>query len=236
VSEHGVRSGFGFESTWPAFAINWMTEWERTRNTKWRDKILVGMKSMLEEAPPGQPLLLEGGYDPETGKLYDEGANGGTIAPLFGGPEICFQLQQMIDYPEFWDAWLKVAGSPGSSAVLRSYAAMMRKDPQLAQGVWGGGRGAANAAAQPAAAGDAAAARGGRAGRGARGAGGGARGAEASVPQGGRYTALPTKLEGPDYPNAVDVVPGRPETAGDGHRLLEMIELLDLAGDQLPKQ
>ena len=29
VSEHGVRSGFGFESTWPAFAINWMTtEWE----------------------------------------------------------------------------------------------------------------------------------------------------------------------------------------------------------------
>ena len=26
-----MRSGFGFESAWPAFAINSMTEWERTR-------------------------------------------------------------------------------------------------------------------------------------------------------------------------------------------------------------
>ena len=196
------------------------------------------VKSMLEQAPSGQPLLLEGGYDPETGKLYDEGAGGGVIAPLFGGPEICFQLQQMIDYPEFWDAWLKVAGSQGSSAVLRSYAAMMTKQPQLAQNVWGGrGRGNDNADAQPPAAGDdaarGAAARG---GRGGRGGGGGCprRGSKRSARRSVHGT--PTKIEGPDYPYPVDVVPGRPETAGDGHRLLELIELLDLAGDQLPKQ
>ncbi len=240
ASERGVRSGFGFESTWPAFAINWMTEWERTRDTKWRDKIIVGMKSMIEQAPPGQPLLLEGGYDPETGKLYDEGASGGTIAPLFGGPEICFQLHQMIDYPEFWDAWLKVAAN--GSGPLRAYAAYVRKDTQTLQNSWArGGRGGNNNDGQQPAAGDEQAGAdarggGGRGNRGGRGGGGGARGAEASVPQGGRFSAKPTIIDGPDYPNAFEAVAGRPETAGDGHRLLELIEMLDFAGQYLPAQ
>lgn len=31
---------------WLAYAGNWMTEWERTGNTKYRDKIIAGMKSI----------------------------------------------------------------------------------------------------------------------------------------------------------------------------------------------
>ena len=31
---------------WLAYAGNWMTEWERTQNTKYRDKIITGMKSI----------------------------------------------------------------------------------------------------------------------------------------------------------------------------------------------
>jgi hypothetical protein len=224
-SPSGVRSGFGFESTWPAFAINWMTEWERTKDTRWRDKIIAGMKSMIDEAPPGRPLLLEGGYDPETGKLVDDGGNvdQGNIAPLFGGPEICFQLHQMIDYPEFWDRWMQVAST--GSGPLKGFVAMVRKDDALAQQVWGGGRG------------------GGRGGRGAASAeaqgedargGRGARGAEVNVPSGGRYDNKPTIIKGPDYPAPFEAVPGRPETAGDGHRLLEWIEQLEFAPQYVP--
>ena len=31
---------------WLAYAGNWMTEWERTGNTAYRDKIVTGMKSI----------------------------------------------------------------------------------------------------------------------------------------------------------------------------------------------
>jgi len=31
---------------WLAFAGNWMTEWERTGDTRWRDKILAGVESL----------------------------------------------------------------------------------------------------------------------------------------------------------------------------------------------
>jgi hypothetical protein len=49
--------------------------------------------------------------------------------------------------------------------------------------------------------------------------------------------AFATKLktiEGPDVPAAIQEVPGRPEAAGDGQRMLNIIECLDLAGQYLP--
>jgi hypothetical protein len=198
ASAYPMHSGFGFESTWPAFAINWMTEYERTRDPRWRDKILVGMKTMLEIAPPGQPLSIEGGYDPATGRLYDEGGGTGTLVALFGGPEICFQLMQEIDYPEFWTAWTEMA-SRGSGRLL-AYAAQVRNDPAMGRRVWGGGGTE-------------------------RGGGGGMRAAFS--------TQLHT-VSGPDVPAALQEAPGRPEAAGDGQRMLNIIECLDLAGQYLP--
>jgi hypothetical protein len=81
---------------WFAFCGNWMTEWERTGDTKWRDKILAGVDSILAmpywirsgvldglnpdlgKDENGQSRIgrLKGGgsmtvgYDPATGKLY----------------------------------------------------------------------------------------------------------------------------------------------------------------------
>jgi YetA-like protein len=81
---------------WLALAGNWMTEWERTGDTKWRDKIIAGVDSILAmkywmksgvfnglnpdlpKNPDGTPKLgpLKGGgsmtvgYDPATGKLF----------------------------------------------------------------------------------------------------------------------------------------------------------------------
>ncbi len=145
ASAYPMHSGFGFESTWPAFAINWMTEYERTRDPRWRDKILIGMKTMMEIAPPGQPLSIEGGYDPATGRFYDEGGGTGTLVALFGGPEICFQLMQEIDYPEFWTAWTEMA-SRGSGRLL-AYAAQVRNDPAMGRRVWAGAEPSAAAVA-----------------------------------------------------------------------------------------
>jgi hypothetical protein len=196
ASAYPMHSGFGFESTWPAFAINWMTEWERTRDPRWRDKILVGMKTMLEIAPPGQPLSIEGGYDPVTGRLYDEGGGTGQLVALFGGPEICFQLMQEIDYPEFWKAWTEMA-SRGNGRLL-AYAASVRQDPEMGRKVWAGLD---------------------------RGVGGSIRQAFS--------TQLHT-VAGPDVAATLQEVPGRPEAAGDGQRMLNIIECLDLAGKYLP--
>ena len=41
---------------WFAFAGNWMTEWERTGDTKWRDRILAGVDSIM-----AMPYWLESG-------------------------------------------------------------------------------------------------------------------------------------------------------------------------------
>ena len=57
---------------WLAYAGNWMTEWERTGNEAYRDKIIAGMKSIAalpSRAFPG-PLAL--GFDPASGIITSE--------------------------------------------------------------------------------------------------------------------------------------------------------------------
>ena len=67
---------------WLAFVSNWMTEWERTGDAKWRDKILAGI-----EMPRAMPLGLRTGknllygYDPATGKLYQLSDEVGALQP-----------------------------------------------------------------------------------------------------------------------------------------------------------
>ena len=60
---------------WLAYAGNWMTEWERTGNTTYRDKIIAGMKSIA--ALPNRlftgPKAL--GFDPSTGIITTENHN-----------------------------------------------------------------------------------------------------------------------------------------------------------------
>jgi len=95
---------------WLAFIGNWMTEWERTGNTKWRDKIMAGVESM--SAMPlgmrtGRNLVM--GYDPDTGRLYQLDDQPGTynLATIMGGAEVAFQVSQMIDDPRWDKLWLQ---------------------------------------------------------------------------------------------------------------------------------
>ena len=93
---------------WLAFAGNWMTEWERTGDNKWRDKIVAGMDSVAA-MPFG---FLTGpnqvyGYDPKTGKLYALEQRIGTynLATIMGGAEVVFELNELIDHAGWKKAW-----------------------------------------------------------------------------------------------------------------------------------
>ena len=95
---------------WLAFVSNWMTEWERTGDTKWRDKILAGVES-LARMPlglrTGKNLLF--GYDPATGKLYQLSDEAGqyNLATIMGGAEVVFELNLMLDDERWQKLWLQ---------------------------------------------------------------------------------------------------------------------------------
>jgi hypothetical protein len=93
---------------WLAFIGNWMTEWERTGDTKWRDKIVKGMDSVAA-MPFG---FLTGpeqvyGYDPKTGQLWALENRVGTynLATIMGGGEVVFELNELIDHAGWKKAW-----------------------------------------------------------------------------------------------------------------------------------
>jgi hypothetical protein len=96
---------------WLAFIGNWMTEWERTGNTRYRDKIMVGMDS-IAKMPYG---FLSGpnnlfGYDPKTGELhtlYDDPYGTYNLTTIMGGAEVVFELNELIDHPGWKRAWLQ---------------------------------------------------------------------------------------------------------------------------------
>ena len=96
---------------WLACAGNWMTEWERTGEPKYRDKILAGMDS-IAQMPYGfmtGPNTLYG-YDPKTGRLYplvEDGFGTYNLQVIQGGAEVAFELNQLIDHPGWQKAFLE---------------------------------------------------------------------------------------------------------------------------------
>ncbi len=143
---------------WLAFAGNWMTEWERTGNTKYRDKILTGMDCIVKMPywfKTGKNLVF--GYDPATGKLFplDQKPSDYNLATIMGGAEVIFELNELIDHPGWQKAWLQYCrltsapadvltkdqatgqeGNDGSYARpdrLAAYAYMKTKNPAFAK-------------------------------------------------------------------------------------------------------
>ena len=143
---------------WLAFAGNWMTEWERTGNTKYRDKILAGMDCIVKMPygfKTGKNLVF--GYDPQTGKLFalDTVAGDYNLATIMGGAEVIFELNEMIDHPGWQKAWLQfcrltsapaevitkdqATGQEGSDGTwarpdrLAAYAYLKTKNPAFAK-------------------------------------------------------------------------------------------------------
>lgn len=96
---------------WLALVGNWMTEWERTGDKQYHDRIMVGV-NCLYDMPYG---FFSGnraafGYDPKTYKLYrlDENDIGFLhLSVLMGGPEVAFELTHLLQNKKWDKLWLQ---------------------------------------------------------------------------------------------------------------------------------
>lgn len=146
---------------WLALVGNWMTEWERTGDTRYRDQIMVGVNSLYEMPYgffSGQGAAF--GYDPKTYKLYrldDNDIGFSHLSVLMGGPEVAFELTHILQ-DEKWDKlWMQFCklyaapekeikkefgkavrlGNPGSwYARLPAYYARVTGDKTYAARAW----------------------------------------------------------------------------------------------------
>jgi len=142
---------------WCSFCAAWFTEWERTGDTKYRDKMIAGLKA-IAAAPHGW-FTSGWGYDPDTGVLYPAGDRIGVshLNAVFGAVEINAEMLQSLDVPEYERAWLqycelynaggdeqeKVLGTrlsgtglPQAHSRLTAYAAWKKHDAVLAARAW----------------------------------------------------------------------------------------------------
>ncbi len=95
---------------WLSFAGNWMVEWERTGDAKWRDKIMAGVDSMYDMPywmRTGRNLVM--GYDYKTGKLFQVDNTPGTynLATIQGGGEVAMELTPLLNDPKWSKMWLQ---------------------------------------------------------------------------------------------------------------------------------
>ena len=124
---------------WFALVGNWMTEWERTGDVKWRDRIITGMKSIEQMAHglrTGKGFLM--GFDPATGILTarDNSLGSGNLATVMGGAEVMAELNRLIDDPVWQKLYADYAANHGgsiSTGRMLAYAAFYNKDAALAQ-------------------------------------------------------------------------------------------------------
>ena len=132
---------------WVAYAGNWMTEYERTRDTKYLKIIEAGMKS-IAALPNGMftgPGVL--GYDPATGILSWEGDPNVThtnhLKLIMGGFELLHEMMEMVPNKKFAKVYLdhnanyhKVTNNRFRISRLKGYAAVMTGDTALAKDAW----------------------------------------------------------------------------------------------------
>lgn len=153
-----ARASFGTD--WASLAANWLTEWERSGDTRYRDKILTGMRD-IAAMPHGFFSGERMGYEPRTGRLHNmagDSVKASHLNAVFGAVEIFDELIALTGDAAFERAWLDYCalynapkdeqarrlGKPhGGSDVLvighsrlTAYAAWRRKDPALARRAW----------------------------------------------------------------------------------------------------
>lgn len=146
---------------WSSLCSNWMTEWERTKNEKYRQKIITGLEDIK-----AAPLKLSSGpdfeFDPHTLHLryIGECTTGGChLQVCMGAPQIWLELADWLEDEEFKDMLanhgrfyylsheeqLAESGGiigdrestlPFMNAALGAYGAQRLKLPQLALTTW----------------------------------------------------------------------------------------------------
>jgi hypothetical protein len=215
-----VRAG----PDWLAYVSNWMTEWERTGDPKWRAKIVAGVDSLL--AMPywlksGKNLVY--GYDPATGKLFQVSNEVGSynLATIQGGAQVIFELNEILEHPGWEKMWLqycrigsapadvlikdKETGNEGADGrFLGEQGRTSQGTPRLAAYAYWKTKNPVFAKA-----------------------------ATASLLRFGGGPLVTTRVEGPLVLNPVDEA-ARVSTNGAAQSGLSAIEILELCADQLP--
>ena len=95
-----------FGTSWGSFIAAWFTEWERTGNTVWRDRIITGMKSI---AAYRYGWFAGGGpYDLKSGQFLGKGDSVSIshLNGVHGVFEIHMEMLDLIDVPAYRQAWL----------------------------------------------------------------------------------------------------------------------------------
>jgi len=231
---------------WFAFVGDWMTEWERTGDTKWRDRILAGVDSILAmpywlqsgqlhglnpDIPGGGIGLLKGGgaqlvgYDIATGRLTpirDPVTKGSVpvsynLATIQGGAEVMFEVIPLLKRPDFAKAWLQYCRLGQAPAEVLTRDKETGTEGADASYTLNGQSGPRLAAYAYAGTKDPAF----------------AQKAIAGWIQLGARSANSRELAGPDVLNPVEEAPGV-ATNDAAQTSLTTIELLELCKDQLP--
>jgi len=150
-----VRASFGTD--WSSLCGAWFTEWERTGDPRWRDRIVTGMRSIA--ALSKQWFAGSATYDVKTGKFSGPGdkIQVGHLNAAFGAPEIHVEMLALIREPAYDKAWLDYCrwynasrdeqtaqfGRPLGGGGLRqghsrltAYAAARLGDKALAERAW----------------------------------------------------------------------------------------------------
>ena len=121
-----VPAIFRIGPDWLAMASNWMTEWERTGNTQYRDYVLTGMKC-LGAMPEAFTTEMAFRYDVKTKELFDMGKPNlpaGEFLDLFGGDQIIAELIDLIPCPPFAEAWHQLCEKWGKNPKWKGYTKM----------------------------------------------------------------------------------------------------------------
>ncbi|NYD67059.1 exo-rhamnogalacturonan lyase family protein [Agromyces atrinae] len=152
---HALAVGLGTD--WGALAATWLADWERTGNTRSRDRLL-GTMADIAELPHGF-LTGEALYDLESGRFDTtrDRVSVSHLSAVFGLVEVCSELISLVDVPGFADAWAdycrlflaspeeqeRAVGAPLSGihleqahSRLTAYAAARSGDPELAARAW----------------------------------------------------------------------------------------------------
>jgi hypothetical protein len=110
-----------FGPDWLSLVGNWMTEWERTGDTRWKSKILTGVRDFA--AMPygfysGKNKDAGMGYDPRTNHIYQLNPNdigSSHLAALMGGMEMAYELAPLMndaDFNRLYLQYCKLYGAP----------------------------------------------------------------------------------------------------------------------------
>lgn len=142
-----------FGTDWGAVAAAWFTEWERTGNKAIGERLLNSMRTIAQQ--PRGFFTGIGEMDIHTGKFRIDKTGNISVSHLnasFGLPEICYEMLQSIEMPDFRSAWLQYCELYNAEeqeqqqilgralgqlnlrqghARLTAYAARMKKDPML---------------------------------------------------------------------------------------------------------